>query len=80
MLERDIRVIFLCFYDNGIGDVGLVVLFRMLKDNCFVLNLDFFENKIGKEGVGVIVEMLLENVFLYEVNLSGCGIYGKDIK
>lgn len=54
----------MCFYDNGIGDVGLVVLFRMLKDNCFVLNLDFFENKIGKEGVGVIVEMLLENVFL----------------
>lgn len=54
----------LCFYDNGIGDVGLVVLLRILKENCFVINFDFFENKFGKEGVCVIGEMVLENVFL----------------
>lgn len=57
-------VISLCFYDNGIGDVGLVVLLRILKENCFVINFDFFENKFGKEGVCVIGEMVLENVFL----------------
>lgn len=52
----------------------------MFKDNCFVQNFDILENKIGRLGIRVIGDMLLENVLFQEVNLSGCEIYGKDIK
>ena len=52
----------------------------MLKDNCFVTHLDISANKIGKKGAIAIGCMLIENASLQELNLSGCGIQGKDFK
>lgn len=47
VLKGCLNVIILNFYDNGIGDKGMIYIVRMLKRNFFISKVDLLGNYIG---------------------------------
>lgn len=47
VLKGCLNVIILNFYDNGIGDKGMIYIVKMLKRNFFISKVDLLGNYIG---------------------------------
>jgi len=57
--------------NNGLGDVGIIYLSHILRDNTAIVDIDLAQNFIAIDGARELCDMLKDNITINHLKLDG---------